>query len=107
MNLPLIYTSYAVDDFLEIIQKYENLSQKLAGRFRIEHDRTADRIKAFPAMYGYASKRVRAGHITKYPYYIFYFVSTHNITVIAIFHHRRSRKQLALRLKQLEEDSAN
>ncbi len=92
--------SEAERDFAQAIEYYiDEESPRSARRFKEEVDRVYDLIAEDPFRYPAENDNLRAWPLDRrFPYRILYIVdSTEEIGIIAIYHNRRSKKNLRRR----------
>lgn len=94
MNYKHIYEPVALSEYKEAIQWYDERSKKAAENFVKEVKEKIKSICVDPQRYRNAYKYFRETCLTRYPFYIIYFVdeSKKIIVISSVYHHRRNPK---------------
>ena len=87
-------------EFFQATLYYRNRSPQTATRFIDEVERSLRLISEFPLRYQVYQKRYRKKVITRYPYGIFYRVSSNEVFVLAIYHSSRKPNRWMKRDKE-------
>ena len=86
MAYRLIFDPNIPDDLRRAIDYYEPLSPVLADRFRDQINLRLDDISEHPESFAIDVSPIRFAKIEKFPYIVFFVVSTDFITILAIVH---------------------
>lgn len=92
MTLALLFRPEAGSDLIETRDWYERQQLGLGEAFANSVDETVDRIEAMPQMYAVVFRDVRRVKLRRFPYLIYYRVSSKLIEVIAVLHGSRDPK---------------
>ena len=92
MTLAVVFRPEAEVDLLETRDWYERQRPGLGEAFTNLADETVDRIEAMPQMYAVVFRDVRRVKLRRFPYLIYYRVSSDLIEVIAVLHGSRDPK---------------
>jgi plasmid stabilization system protein ParE len=107
MSLSTIITDGAIEDFIEIVDRYEKLPVKLGDSVRLAIRETIDRIVEFPEIYGRVVKQIRVGSVDTYPYLVYYALRPNSIVILAVLHNRQDYKSVVRRLREFDKHSPN
>jgi len=99
MAFKLIVKPIAYNDIDEAIEWYESKSKGLGKRFLFEIEQLIVKISESPFNYSIYHKTVRRILFSKFPYKIYYTVHQDTITVLGIYHGKRSKAFVNKRLK--------
>jgi len=92
MTLAVLFRPEAGSDLLETRDWYERQQRGLGEAFANSVDETVDRIAAMPQMYAVVFRDVRRVKLRRFPYLIYYRVSSELIEVSAVLHGSRDPK---------------
>jgi hypothetical protein len=89
----MIYTikfeENSLDDFLDGLKYYENISEELANRFDFEFWKTVDFLKENPLLYQCRYRNIRIAFTKNFPFGIHFTVDENLIIVYKILHTKR------------------
>lgn len=86
----LIFTSGAESDLKESLLWYEAQKSGLGSRFVDEIDSLASRIRKNPDHFPEVLQNIHKANLKRFPYSVFFVLSTGDIYVIAILHNSRN-----------------
>lgn len=89
-SLPIVFDSRAVEDIDAATQWYSEQQTELALEFLNTLDETFERIANYPQAYYEVESGIRRALMKKFPYCIYYIISSDRITILAILHARRA-----------------
>jgi plasmid stabilization system protein ParE len=89
VNLPVILSEEAQQDFDDAADWYEQQKPGLGMQFIERVNETLASISAAPKMHQIRHKRIRRAPVRVFPYGVFYRVYRDKVVVIAIVHDRR------------------
>jgi toxin ParE1/3/4 len=92
MTLAVVFRPEAKSDLLETRDWYERQQAGLGEGFANSVDETVERIEAMPQMYAVVFRDLRRVKLRRFPYLIYYRLSSDLIEVIAVFHGSRDPK---------------
>jgi toxin ParE1/3/4 len=92
MTLAVVFRPEATSDLLETRDWYERQQAGLGEAFANSVDETVERIEAMPHMYAVVFRDMRRVKLRRFPYLIYYRLSSDLIEVIAVFHGSRDPK---------------
>lgn len=92
MTLAVLFRPEAGSDLCETRDWYERQQLGLGEAFANLVDETVNRIEAMPQMYAVVFRDVRRVKLRRFPYLIYYRVSSELIEVIAVLHGSRDPK---------------
>ena len=89
MNLPLEIRPAALAEFEQAIAWYETQSPGLGGLFALEIEDLMETISTHPKRFPKVLGETRQALATKFPYCIYYQVTSDLVVVLAVFHSSR------------------
>jgi len=92
MTLAILFRPEAGLDLIETRDWYERQQLGLGEAFANSVDETLDRIEAMPQMYAVVFRVMRRVKLRRFPYLVYYRVSSELIEVIAVLHGSRDPK---------------
>lgn len=92
MTLAVLFRPEAGSDLLDTRDWYERQEPGLGEAFANSIDETVDRIEAMPQMYAVVFRDVRRAKLRRFPYLVYYRVSSELLEVIAVLHGSRDPK---------------
>lgn len=82
----LRFHSAIPEDLVNALDYYDEISNALGNRFRDNVDRRLDDIATNPEMFPFDVPPVRFAKIDRFPYLIFFAVTTEVVRILAIVH---------------------
>lgn len=89
MILPVRLSAGAQHDVEDTVAWYEGQRVGLGGRFVAALDRLIDRVFENPQQFPVIETEVRRALVRRFPYAVYFIVSSDHIAVIAVLHVRR------------------
>ena len=89
MSLPVRLSAGAQHDVEDTVAWYEGQRVGLGGRFVAALDRLIDRFSENPQQFPVIEPEVRRALVRRFPYAVYFIVSSDHIAVIAVLHVRR------------------
>jgi plasmid stabilization system protein ParE len=89
MNLPVVLRRQAADELLAACDYLETQRKGLSIRLIGEVRRVIDRISIHPELHGIVLEDIRRAAVRRFPYSVFYRVTSARIDVLAVFHDSR------------------
>jgi plasmid stabilization system protein ParE len=98
MSLPVVLRHQAAEELLAACDYLEAQRKSLSIRLIGEVRRVIDRISTHPELHGIVLKDIRRAAVRRFPYSIFYRVTSTRIDVLAVFHDSRDPSEWQRRL---------
>jgi plasmid stabilization system protein ParE len=89
-DLPVVFDSRAEADVETAADWYEEQASGLGVEFIEVLDIVVDRISQQPSLYQRVSRNIRRALLARFPFAVYYQVSSTHVTVLAVLHNRRS-----------------
>jgi plasmid stabilization system protein ParE len=89
MNLPVVLRRQAADELLAACDYLETQRKGFSIRLIGEVRRVIDRISIHPELHGIVLEDIRRAAVRRFPYSVFYRVTSARIDVLAVFHDSR------------------
>ncbi len=93
MSLPLIVRPAAEEDLTDARDWYNRMRESLGREFLAAVDEVFDRIQRSPDLSVAEYKSVRRAGIRRFPYVVYYRITSDTVEVIAILHGSRNPRQ--------------
>ncbi|MBA2614040.1 MAG: type II toxin-antitoxin system RelE/ParE family toxin [Bacteroidetes bacterium] len=100
MKFEIFFSEGAEKDFNEITEWYKRIRTGLDFDFILCLENEIELIKREPLIYKQVSKKIRKAIIHRFPFNVFYVIEETTIVIIAISHHKRSKKTITKKLKR-------
>jgi plasmid stabilization system protein ParE len=98
MSRKVGFKPLALREFHEAMSWYEQREAGLGVRFEAAVNSAFGSISANPERFPRVAQIVRKAHVVKFPYSIYFTVTTEKIMVLAVHHGRRDPRRLKRRL---------
>lgn len=89
MSPPVVLRRKAAEELLAACDYLEAQREGLSIRLIVEIRHVIDRISTHPELHGVVLKDIRRAAVRRFPYSIFYRVTSTRIDVLAVFHDSR------------------
>ena len=89
MTLKVVFRRAARDEFIDATFWYEERQPGLGSQFVLEIDHAVELASNHPERFPVKHADIRAVHVRRFPYTVFFRPETNRIIVFAIFHARR------------------
>ena len=89
MKLPLVVSPAARADILDVQNWYDQQRAGLGKKFGDAVEKQFDQIVSMPTLYAVVEDEVRQAQVSRFPYLVYYRLTTDRIEVLAVLHTSR------------------
>ena len=100
MTLPVRFRPQAATELVSAQRWYERQRPGLGGRFLATMEAVIERIAENPNAFGLLRGDVRRAVVSRFPYQIVFTASDDEVLIVAVWHSRRSPRDLMRRLSE-------
>ena len=90
MIFPVVFREAALTEFHEAAAYYETQRLGLGVEFTQEVERSVARIAQHPHIYPTVYDRMRRVTVRRFPFMIYFYLESHQVTITSIFHSSRN-----------------